>query len=187
MCSIRKYDKKDKQRVEEICLSTSSCPAREKALMQEALLEVFCRYYIEQEPDNCFVAADEQDEAVGYVLCAKDFTSWEERFHQFYLESSRNPITKLMGQGTVEGLKEFHKEYPAHLHIDIDPKYQRHGLGTRMMDALVKHLRECGVPGVMLCVASDNEKGQNFYRKYGFKELSAGEQEITMGLKTDAE
>lgn len=36
---------------------------------------------------------------------------------------------------------------------------------------LKAHLKELGISGLMLCVANDNEKGINFYRKYGFTEL----------------
>lgn len=46
-----------------------------------------------------------------------------------------------------------------------------------------KTFPECYAPGVMLGVASDNEKGKNFYRKYGFSVLEEGPQEIVMGMK----
>lgn len=151
--------------------------------MPEALLDTFCHYYIEKEPQHCYVAVDEQDTPIGYILCSKDFDKWEEVFVKEYVEVSSNPITKMMGLGTVEGLRAFAKEYPAHLHIDIDDGYQRKGLGSKMMDTLIAHLREEGVPGLVLCVAPDNEKGMNFYRKYGFTVLEQGEQEIAMGIK----
>ncbi len=69
------------------------------------------------------------------------------------------------------------------MHIDIDEKYQRQGLGTKLIDALRAHLAEMNVPGLMLSVGSDNENGQKFYQKYGFTALEKKKQEIVMGMK----
>ncbi len=182
MYTIRPYQKKDREAVEGICVGTSD-HFSQNPLMREALLQVFCHYYIEKEPENCFVAADEDDKAVGYILCAENFTEWEQHFRKEYIEPSDNPITRMMGPGTIDGLKNFAADYPAHLHIDLSEDCQRQGLGTRLMDTLLAHLREKDISGVMLCVAADNEKGKSFYYKYGFTELERTEQEIAMGIK----
>lgn len=186
MYTIRPYQEKDRRRVEAICLSPETAGTDREAgrnPLSEPLLTVFCRYYVEQEPQHCFVAADEQDEAVGYILCAADFPAWEEVFTRLYLKKTRNPITKAMGKGTIEGLRPFSKEYPAHLHIDLMERCQRQGLGTRLMDTLLAHLRERGVPGVVLSVEAGNEKGIRFYQKYGFQELGRDKRQITLGKK----
>ena len=73
--------------------------------MKRVLLTVFCHYYIEQEPQHCFVAVNEEDEAVGYVLCAADFMTWEEKFTELYMKKSNNPVTKMLGKGTIDGLR----------------------------------------------------------------------------------
>ena len=183
MCTIRKYDSKDQAAVEDICLGGGSGPLKSNEMVKQAMLTVYATYYVEQEPENCFVAADENDHAVGYVLCAKDFTEYEKKFMGEYGSREDNPAIKMIGGGTLEGMRPYAAEYPAHLHIDIDPAYQRKGLGTKLIDALRAHLKEQGVPGVMFGVAIDNEQGQNFYRKYGFTELGRDEQQIIMGMK----
>ncbi|MDF2514040.1 MAG: family N-acetyltransferase [Herbinix sp.] len=183
MYKIRGYEEKDKERVEQICIATGAKELTGNAEMQKARLTVFCHYYIEQEPQQCFVAVNEQDEAVGYILCAKDFNSWEQEFKKLYLENTMNPITGFLGKGTIDGLKLFSAKYPAHLHIDIHPDFQGKGLGTQLVDALIKHLKDNGVPGLMLCVGSENEGGQKFYRKYGFLELTKGKNEVAMGIE----
>lgn len=183
---IRKYEERDRAQVEAVCTGTLSKEYK-KEPMRSAMLGVFCHYYIDQEPQNCFVAADENDQAVGYILCAADFKEWEKQFTAKYIEISENPITKMMGQGTIEGLRKYAEEYPAHLHIDILPEHQRKGLGTRLMDALMEHLKKQQVPGICLCVASDNDMGQKFYRKYGLEELERNDQEIVMGSRRPAE
>ncbi|MEW9053760.1 MAG: N-acetyltransferase [Neobacillus sp.] len=183
MCTIRLFKEKDREKVEQICIATGSELAKKNVLLQEALLTVFCRYYIEQEQGNCFVAVNEQDEAVGYVFCAKDFHTWEQQFNRIYLKDSNNKMVVSIGQATIYGLGSFAEEYPAHLHINIHPEFQGKGLGTKLIDALKLHLIECEVKGLMLCVGNDNEKGKNFYRKYGFTELKQEEKEVFMGYK----
>jgi len=183
MLEIRTYQPKDRSHIENICLAAGSGAPVQNPLFQAAALEVFCHYYLDLEPENCFVAVDEQDEAVGYILCAIDFYDWEHRFDELYMKKSENPVTKMMGQATVDILRPFAVEYPAHLHIDIHPDYQKKGLGTRLMDTLKNHLINIGVKGLLLNVARDNENGIRFYEKYGFSELKTGEMEVVMGMK----
>ena len=81
-------------------------------------------------------------------------------------------------------LQQKHKAaYPAHLHIDLLPEYQRQGLGSRLVDTLADHLRKKGVPGVMLTVGGSNEVGQSFYNKYGFARIDALPDDVAYGLK----
>jgi ribosomal protein S18 acetylase RimI-like enzyme len=187
MYAVRAYEEKDRQRVEAICLSPKKADtgktSRKGGILSSMLLTVFCRYYVEQEPHNCFVAVNEKDKVVGYILCAADFQVWEEAFTSQYLKKSRNPITRAVGKGTIDILNDFHTEYPAHLHIDLAASCQRQGIGTKLMDTLLKHLEENGVRGIMLSVEAKNEKGVHFYQKYGFQELRRSKREITMGKK----
>ena len=182
MLAIRPYRTEDRSRVEHICLAGSD-PAAQNPAFQAAVLEVFCQYYLEQEPENCFVAVNEQDEAAGYILCAKDFCTWEQLFDERYLQKMANEISKIMGKATIEILRPYAAEYPAHLHIDIHPDYQKRGLGTQLMDALRLHLTGFGVRGLLLNVGKDNEGGRRFYQRYGFSELKEGAMEVVMGLK----
>lgn len=71
--TIRKYQKRDAQAAARICLGTFSGEWMNQEAFREALIEVYCRYYIEREPGNCFVAVDEADIPKGYLLCAEKF------------------------------------------------------------------------------------------------------------------
>ena len=77
MYHIRPYNEKDRSRIEYIC-------APEEGPIREASLNCFCRYYIEREPESCFVCADDTDVAQGYILCAKDFSHWAETIDAVY-------------------------------------------------------------------------------------------------------
>jgi ribosomal protein S18 acetylase RimI-like enzyme len=149
------------------------------------LFAAYVDYYLEHEPHNCFVAADDEDKAVGFILCAEDYRPYREIFMRDYAPRTKGfslPMrVECLGAAILP--KFFRKRYPAHLHINILPEYQRMGLGGKLMDALTAQLRAKGVPGVMLGVGSKNERGKNFYGKYGFKKLLRIPFSTAMGLR----
>ena len=85
MYTIRKYKEKDAEQLKKICIKTASEVFQGKKLTETALTEVYCRYYIEREPENCFVVVDQDDVAKGYILCEKDVESYRKVFKQNYL------------------------------------------------------------------------------------------------------
>jgi GNAT superfamily N-acetyltransferase len=61
--------------------------------------------------------------------------------------------------------------YPAHLHINVLPGYQRHGLGARLTRAFLAALRARGVPALHLAYAKVNIPARQFYKRMGFTPL----------------
>jgi len=182
MPTIRSYQPKDKENVRNICIQTGPDRALEPGRARNMLLATYCDYYIECEPQNCSVIANEDDEAVGYILCAENYWNYRERFLRDYAPRVKGLRYRVECQGSARLPKLFVKKYPAHLHIDILPGYQRMGLGSRLMDTLTAQLREKGIPGVMLGVGAGNVKGRSFYNKYGFKKLLRVPGCVVMGL-----
>lgn len=179
---IRPYESKDSGQVKEVCLKTGYEQEMPPKRIQEMLLTAFCRYYIEQEPENCFVA-DDGGRAIGYILCAQDSGVWAEEFPVKYVPDwNENPLKEFY-QGIMKAPLKYEEDFPAHLHIDILPGYQHMGIGTRLMDALTGHLKKKGIHGLMLSVSGDNTNGKNFYEKYGFHVLEDAGYEIVMGLQ----
>ena len=170
---VRKYEDRDRERVEYICRVTDN-----SHLDDDLLLALYCHYYITYEKDNCFVA-EVDGTVVGYIISSEDSKKWREGFLSF-LSSYREEIREA-GYYSTKGYEPFYSQYPAHLHIDIDPNYQRMGIGGALMDALLAHYREKGVKGVMLGVDTNNIKGVSFYKKYGFTPLS--ENGVWLGIK----
>lgn len=167
--NIRPYEEKDKENVRFVCLNSDG-PCRMGKRQQNFLLTTYCDYFIEKEGDNCFVAVDENDRAIGYVLCAEDYDNFKKVFRQEYLPRFRKYELLFKKAAIISTLiqSKYKKDYPAHMHIDILPEYQRMGLGHKLMDALCENLKTKGVKGVCLTVWSGNKKGRNFYKKYGF-------------------
>ena len=182
--NIRPYQAKDRENVRFTCLNSEG-PCRSSKKARNFILTVYCDYYIENEPENCFVAADENDKAVGYVICAEDFDVFKKRFAENYYSK----ISKWDFKRRKSALKsivpheKYKEEYPAHLHIDVLPEYHRMGIGHKMTDALLEHLKKKGVKGVMLTTWIKNEKGRGFYDKYGFTLLEEMKNCAVYGLK----
>lgn len=178
---VRPYRREDHDQVQRICADLAEDPMFQSEQMKQLLLTAFCNYYIEQEPQNCFVGAD-GDTVAGYILCTENSRAWAEKFPKRYVPDWDSSPVRVFYEGIMASPLKYADRYPAHLHIDLLPEYQRQGLGTRLMDALIAHLKEKGIGGVMLGVAKDNEKGQNFYRKYGFEVIEEAEAETVMGM-----
>lgn len=180
---IRSYQEKDREQVRHICLQTANDFFRQNEMVQNLLYTAFCDYYIECEPENCFVAANTQDEIVGYILCAENVKVWYQTFQHKYITPITNENAQRFLESTCNACLKFADSYPAHLHMDILPEYQRMGLGSEMMEALISHLRSKEVSGLMLSVAADNTGAQLFYERMCFNVLEKTTNEYVMGIR----
>ena len=173
---IRPYKHTDKRRVQEICLRTADddypFTTVEERPCSDYLLSTYCDYYIEREPESCFVLTDDNDEAVGYVLCAKEQKKYRRIFLKEYqprVHCSRE--NKIVSRGEAWVHEVCARKYPAHLHIDILKGYRGDGNGTRMIATLLDHLKGQNVKGVHLVVNENNTNAIRFYTRCGFKTL----------------
>ncbi len=181
---IRQYQPKDKENVRFVCLNSDGpCKSSKRGINFE--LAVYCDYYIENEPENCFVATDENDKAIGYIISTENF----DNFKEIYLKDYYTRIRKWEYRRRESALRaiasqeKYKKEYPAHLHIDILPEYQHKGLGKKLMDTLCDNLCKKDVKGVMFTVWHKNYNAINFYEKYGFRLIETKETTLVYGLK----
>lgn len=182
MIEVRKFREKDFKDVQYVCLNSDGGIDSEEVC--EFVLHTFCDYYIENEPDNCFVLSDD-GKAVGYVICTEDYDNYKKIFDEKYLPLSEHLSEGLYNWAKVSTVlqEKYKEEYPAHLHIDLLPDYQRKGYGGKLILSLFDHLRSKGVKGVMLTAGPQNEAGVNFYKKYGFTLLEETEADVAFGMK----
>ena len=170
MINIRKYEAKDKEYLRDICIKTSKLPV-ETQTQREFLYLMYNDYYTEIEGRNCFVAVNENDIPVGYILCAQNFAAYSKAFRRIYLPK----IKKLgfnyyiMAESEMMGHRLFSKKYPAHLHIDILDVCQGQGVGTRLMNELKSHLKSKDISALMLSCGGDNTMAVKFYKKNNFR------------------
>lgn len=62
-----------------------------------------------------------------------------------------------------------YRDYPAHLHMNVEAAWRWRGVGTKLIEAFIGDLRGAGIPGVHLYCGADPVP---FYLRQGFKELS---------------
>lgn len=170
MINIRKYRPEDKEAVRKICIETSAFDVNKKN-MKRFLSLMYSDYYTTFAQGSCFVAVDEEENVVGYLLCATDFFAYHQCFKHFY----QNEIDKLglkyalMSRNEILLHMLFAKKYPAHLHIDLTAACRRQGVGSRLIAALKEDLKEKGIHSVMLSCGASNTAAVRFYEKNGFK------------------
>jgi ribosomal protein S18 acetylase RimI-like enzyme len=59
--------------------------------------------------------------------------------------------------------------YPAHMHIDIIPEYQKRGYGKALINAFFEAVRSRGAKGVHLDMVEHNVNARAFYERIGFQ------------------
>lgn len=168
---IRPYTRHDRTAVQDICVETSFL--KEDTPIGRAMLTALYSDYYTDMTDNTFVATQD-GQVVGYILAADDFQHFRDSMKKLYLPLvkklnykqyvSQLYVLKLFGKIQQKGV--------AHMHIDITESCQRMGVGRQLLNALASHLIGKGLHSVVLLCASNNVKGCNFYRKYGFIEQS---------------
>ncbi len=180
---IRPFFERDREDIRAICLETCF----DKYLLEhsDVLYLIYADYYMNEEPNNIFVATNEQDKAVGYILCSPCYKKYVKTFKEKYIPLLANIDPNKANEEEKSLLihKFFGINYPAHLHIDLSESAQRKGLGTQLMNALLDHLTVNNVKGVYLGCYRRNEKGVNFYTKYGFKRLITTKNSVVFGMK----
>jgi GNAT superfamily N-acetyltransferase len=119
---------------------------KKEPVIGNILAKMFSTYYARECCDTSFVLADDDDIAVGYVMCEPDYKRYGKLFRKIDVKN----IYKLDKKSGFDawlmpfpyfflGLK-----YPAHLHIDILPEYHRKGYGGELVNTLFEHLEARG-------------------------------------------
>lgn len=172
--TIRPYEKKDRDDVRYVCINCDG-PTDMSEDTRHFILSTYCDYYIEKEGHNCFVATNEEDKAIGYILCSENYNVFSEALKNEYIPRipAKNTSERYYAENSAVLQEKYKDIYPAHLHIDLLPEYQRMGLGRKLVDTLLEHLRNKKIPGVMLSVSKENTGGIKFYESYGFTHLES--------------
>lgn len=179
--TIRPYEEKDRLSVERICIATAGPGFAETSLRKKAAVAAFCRYFIKHSPETCFVAVDEADIPVGYILCTTSLRNWCRYIPEQFLTGF--PLGFIWSVGSMLGAVPYRNAFPAHLHINLLSPYHRQGLGRKLMNALEQKLLEMECPGVSLCVSQDNRGAMHFYESCGFHVLGKHPGSVAYGKK----
>ncbi|EAR51055.1 hypothetical protein OG2516_04134 [Oceanicola granulosus HTCC2516] len=148
-------------------------------------------------PDFAFVLEDAEG-VCGYLLGAPDTLSFQHFLEKEWLPPLRAGLTDpgpdpAAWQGSDWARDAIHRPpalppidlaaYPAHGHIDLLPRAQGRGVGSRAMDHLEAALAAAGAPGMHLQVSPENPRALGFYEHRGFRELCRSEDEVVVGRR----
>jgi ribosomal protein S18 acetylase RimI-like enzyme len=186
---IRPCRPADLPALHDICLRTGNAgedasadyPGRDR----ELLGAIFAAPYAVLEPELAFVVDDGHGQAVGYVLGAADTAGFVRRFREEWLPTVAARWPAPDGEPATPGemmatllhnperleLPEL-AGYPAHLHIDVLPVFQRSGHGRALMACFLDALAGRGVPAVHLGMLSANVRARAFYDRLGFHPIA---------------
>jgi ribosomal protein S18 acetylase RimI-like enzyme len=152
--------------------------------------------YIALTPETCYVLDDGNGRVVGYCIGTADTTSFAQRWRDVFTPSVDKKLVPapgvsssdpLMERNDIKGFRDavhnaecsmlqswpkILEKYPAHLHIDILPIYQRKGHGTALIDAFLTAIEEAGAKGVHLDMVQHNVTARAFYGRMGFETCS---------------
>ena len=185
---IRSYEPNDRLDVLRISADTAVFGEPVEAILddRQVFCDAFTVYYTDFESDYLWVACV-GDHVVGYLTGCVDTISQRRRI-------IGRTILPLVGR-TIQGkyrlggktfiyakymilgvLREEYphvdlKQYPAHLHINVESAVRGRGLGRSLMTAYLDQLREMGVPGVFLDTTDLNDAACRLYEAIGFELL----------------
>lgn len=160
-------------------------------LHQEVLTESFlcrfgyrflCNVYKALCPDenNIIQIITSKDKIIGYSAASKDTTEFYKRIlYKNFFGLSLEILKNLRGNlklvlNILFWILTFkkHDRYPAELQfLAILPKYQRHGLGTKLIDLLKKEYAKNNIASFKVGTKAENFQANTFYKKNGFKYL----------------
>lgn len=193
--AIRPYVPGDEPALYEVCLRTGDDGGDASGIYSDRRLlgEVFVGPYLALQPDLAFVL-DDGGGAEGYVLGALDTRAFELACERLWWPGLREarPLESVPEGAPERWLAEWiHRPrpapeqlleaFPSHLHIDLAPRWQGKGWGSRMLTTLFDALAARGSRGVHLGVSTGNPRAVAFYRKLGFEDLIEGGGALFMG------
>jgi GNAT superfamily N-acetyltransferase len=179
--SIRLYRDSDRDALFDICMRTGDAGGDARGVYQdqELLPNIFAAPYAALEPDLAFVL-DDGRRAVGYVLGTRDTAQFAKKFHDVWLPRVAERHPRPAGTTTPDEFMAhlLHTpermivpdlaDYPAHLHIDLLPEYQRRGYGRSLMRSVLAALHLAGAPRVHVGMVTANTAARTFYDRVGF-------------------
>lgn len=188
---IRPYKPEDREAVRRLvisCADTGIFPRCLHHRHQESLTDLLSRYYLDHEPESCWVVDSTSDGVVGYVFgCLSSELRRRVLFTRIVPSSLAKmllrgalftcPIPRLIWAGLSTWLRGRREKrtaqarFPGHLHVGLDPRYRRLGLGSRLVQCFLHRAQQCGVSGVHVSVVEGNAPAVAFFRGIGFQTI----------------
>jgi GNAT superfamily N-acetyltransferase len=148
---------------------------------------IYSAPYVALGPEATLVVEDELGIA-GYIIGAYETSIFEARLERewwpdlraLYAEPVGDPSSWTADERRAFAIhhprtmpQQLVDAYPAHIHMNLLPRLQGQGVGSRLLDEWVSKAGEAGVNGIHLGVNAGNPGGQRFWSSRGFMRLQA--------------
>lgn len=151
------------------------------------------RPYVSVTPETCFVLDDGNGRVVGYCIGTADTMSFAQSWRDVFAPAvdpalvprpevrSEDPFMEKNDIKTfraavynascsmLQAYPETLQTYPAHMHIDILPEFQKQGHGRALITAFFEAVKNRGAKGLHLDMVQHNVNARSFYERIGFQ------------------
>jgi GNAT superfamily N-acetyltransferase len=182
--TVRQFCAGDRDSVRRIALSTAFMGGPSSVFFDgdEFFADILTLYFTDFEPESSFVAVRD-GVVIGYLVGARDTARMDKVvygriFWTLFLRALtagiifRRKNLRLMGRVFLSFLRgefftpDFHREYPATLHINVLQEARASGVGTSLIQTYLAYLKDNAVGGVRMGTMS--ETAGMFFKKHGF-------------------
>ena len=192
MPSIRPIQPGDIDALYAIALATAWVGGDASSLYRDPKLigHIYSAPYANLQPELCLVAEDEAGVA-GFVIGTADTAAWESRLEREWWPLLRRqypaPDEARRAEWSHDQQRIFMihqptpvpaavaQSYPAHLHMNLLPRLQGRGTGSRLFAAWLAVAAARGVGPMHVGANKQNTRAFSFWQRVGFVELDIPE------------
>jgi GNAT superfamily N-acetyltransferase len=186
---IRRFEAKDLDACYAISLATGLAGGDASHLYQDPRMmgHIYVAPYAALEPGLTFVVEDRSGVA-GFVAGTDDTTAWEARLELDWWPSLRKRYVDPAGVPPASYTADQRRasmihhpartpaavaaRYPGHLHMNLLPRLQRRGIGTRLLATWLDAALRRGAQAFHVGVNGANTGAIDFWRRQGFEPLA---------------
>ena len=188
MPTIRPFHADDLDDLYRISLATGAAGGDASHLYADPRLmgHIYSAPYARLEPQLALVVED-QEGVAGFAVGAIDTVAWEERLEREWWPSLRQqyalpPETDasawtpdqrriVMIHRPTPTPRAVALKFPAHLHLNLLPRLQGHGVGRELFKAWLALAGKCGARALHVATNRANLRAMRFWDRMGFAEL----------------
>lgn len=188
MTALRPVRTDDLEQIYLISLVTGDAGGDATRLHRDGKLigHIYAAPYVLLSPETALVAEDSEGVA-GYIVGVHDTRSFEERLEREWWPALRKVYADPQGYSAgwdadQKRIATIHhparapaalvKSFPAHIHMNLLPRLQGQGMGTKLLDRWLADALEAGVEGVHLGASASNHGAVRFWGSRGFARLA---------------
>jgi GNAT superfamily N-acetyltransferase len=186
---IRQFQSADLEALYSISLATGLAGGDASHLYADPKLigHIYAAPYALLEPDLALVVEDD-DGVAGFAVGTTDTTAWEEKLERLWWPSLRERYAMpsegdalrwthdqrraFMIHRPMPAPRTIALQYPAHLHMNLLPRLQGRGIGTRLFHQWMAIAGARGTTATHVAINRANAGGIAFWGKMGFVELA---------------